>query len=225
MISGDCIVLREQPRAGPPPEKQVSLAHIKAGRVGRMMGDKVEQDEPFGWAAREFLRKKLVGKEVLVRVDFRTQQNREYCWVYLSQQNSNESENIVETLVREGLAEVRPAVGGRANDADFQKLTQLEESAKSAGKGRWAVLPKAEDGAEGVAEALAQNAATNAQAVRTNVKWSLNQDELRRFCEANKGKELPAIVEYVRDATSLRVCTQGTNMYLWVQQTGTYSFH
>lgn len=43
------------------------------------------------------------------------------------------AENITELLVSEGLVTVR-----RDNNADLNKLRELEDAAKAAGKGRWA---------------------------------------------------------------------------------------
>ena len=35
VLSGDTIVVREQPRGGPPPERTICLANIQAGRLSR----------------------------------------------------------------------------------------------------------------------------------------------------------------------------------------------
>lgn len=39
--------------------------------------------QPWGFPAREFLRKKLIGKEVCFTVEYKTPQGREYGMVYL----------------------------------------------------------------------------------------------------------------------------------------------
>ena len=46
---------------GPPPEKQISLSGVASPRLGNRNGT---PDQPFAWAAREFLRKSVIGKRV-----------------------------------------------------------------------------------------------------------------------------------------------------------------
>ena len=42
------------------------------------------KDEPFAWEAREFLRKKLIGKEVVFTVEYKVPSSgREYGFLYL----------------------------------------------------------------------------------------------------------------------------------------------
>lgn len=65
VLSGDSLIVRGQPKGGPPPEHQINLAFVIAPKVGRKIGDgPVVPDESFAWESREFLRKKLVGKEI-----------------------------------------------------------------------------------------------------------------------------------------------------------------
>jgi len=78
------------------------------------------------------LRKKLVGKEVTFIVDYKVPASgREYGTVYLGK-DIETGENITEEIVREGLAAVR-----KEGKSDVSKLIELEEQAKSAGRGRW----------------------------------------------------------------------------------------
>lgn len=72
MLSGDTIVIRGRPVGGPPPEKVLSLAGVSAPRLARRprAGEEADQDEPFAWEAREFLRGKLVGKEVSFVIEY-----------------------------------------------------------------------------------------------------------------------------------------------------------
>lgn len=42
VLSGDTIIIRDQPRGGPPPEKTVSLSGINAPRLGRRPNDQGE---------------------------------------------------------------------------------------------------------------------------------------------------------------------------------------
>lgn len=91
------------------------------------------KDEPYAFEAREFLRKKLLGKMVLFVVDYKAPATgREYGMLYLGN-DLETGENIAESLVREGLASVRRE--GKGNEV----LSEIEEAAKMAQKGKWAV--------------------------------------------------------------------------------------
>lgn len=48
------------------------------------------KDEPYAWEAREFLRKKLVGKEVVFTVEYKVPSSgREYGFLYLGKGDSS----------------------------------------------------------------------------------------------------------------------------------------
>uniref|UniRef100_A0A8C3V2E5 Staphylococcal nuclease domain-containing protein n=1 Tax=Catharus ustulatus TaxID=91951 RepID=A0A8C3V2E5_CATUS len=138
VLSGCAIIVRGQPRGGPPPERQINLSNIRAGNLARRAAasqpdSKDTPDEPWGFPAREFLRKKLIGKEVCFTVEYKTPQGREYGMVYLGKDTSGE--NIAESLVAEGLASRREGI--RANNPEQSRLAELEEQARSAKKGMW----------------------------------------------------------------------------------------
>ena len=86
VLDGGAVVIRGQPRNGPPPERTLAIAEIEAPRLARRPGapgtdassNKGTPDEPYAWEAREFLRKLLVGKNVLCSVNYTTASNREY---------------------------------------------------------------------------------------------------------------------------------------------------
>uniref|UniRef100_A0A6I8RSH3 Staphylococcal nuclease domain-containing protein n=1 Tax=Xenopus tropicalis TaxID=8364 RepID=A0A6I8RSH3_XENTR len=138
VLSGCAIIVRGQPRGGPPPERQINLSNIRTGALARraaasQQDAKDTPDEPWAFPAREFLRKKLIGKEVCFTVDFKSSQGREYGMVYLGKDTSGE--NIAESLVAEGLASRREGV--RANTPEQSRLAEVEEQARSAKKGVW----------------------------------------------------------------------------------------
>ncbi len=91
MLDGGAVVIRGQPRNGPPPERTLALGEIDAPRLGRRPGGGANpapatQDEPCAWESREFLRKLLVGKPVLCSVSHTVPSGREYgCVLYGSQ--------------------------------------------------------------------------------------------------------------------------------------------
>ena len=63
VLSGDTVILMGVPKNGPPPERQVSLSYVKAPKFAN--NQKAYQDEePFAWESREYLRKLIIGKKV-----------------------------------------------------------------------------------------------------------------------------------------------------------------
>uniref|UniRef100_A0A6I8SC16 Staphylococcal nuclease domain-containing protein 1 n=1 Tax=Xenopus tropicalis TaxID=8364 RepID=A0A6I8SC16_XENTR len=183
VLSGCAIIVRGQPRGGPPPERQINLSNIRTGALARraaasQQDAKDTPDEPWAFPAREFLRKKLIGKEVCFTVDFKSSQGREYGMVYLGKDTSGE--NIAESLVAEGLASRREGV--RANTPEQSRLAEVEEQARSAKKGVWS---------EG----------TGSQTVR-DLKYTIENP--RHFVDSMHQKPVNAIIEHVRDGSVVR---------------------
>jgi staphylococcal nuclease domain-containing protein 1 len=200
VLSGDTIIVRGPPRGGPPPERTIGLSNITAPRLARrpnVPDSNESKDEPFAWDAREFLRKKVVGKEVCFTVEYRAPgTGKEYGCVYLGKDTS--AENLTEALVAEGLVEVRRA-GLKQTEDNQPKLIQLEDAAKAAGKGKW-----------GSADELATH-------IR-DIKWTI--DNPRHFVESNKNKEIDAVIEHVRDGCTVRAFLLPSFQYVTVMLSG-----
>jgi len=183
VLSGDAVIIRGQPKGGPPPERQLNLSGINAPRLGRRATANAEEtkDEPFAWEAREYLRKKLVGKEVVFTVEYKVPASgREYGILY-SGKDAATGENMVEGLVSEGLVSVRQE--GNRSSPELVKLQELETAAKSAGKGKWA--------ASGLSEHV------------RDIKWSV--ENARQFVDKSRGQPMQAVVEHVRDGSTMRL--------------------
>ena len=183
VLSGGMVVVRGQPKGGPPPERTIALSYIVAPKLGRRANPGGERssetkDEPYAWGAREYLRKQLVGKEVTFVVEHKTSGGREYGIIWVKR--GGENVNICDAIVSEGLVEVRSS--NVKPSENLTRLIQLEADAKSQGKGKWSKEP-------------------SVNAVR-NVTW--NVENLRQFVDKNVGKELKAVVEHVRDGCTLR---------------------
>ncbi|KAL1502357.1 hypothetical protein ABEB36_007507 [Hypothenemus hampei] len=183
VLSGDSVIIRGTTGA-PPPEKQIVLSKITAPKLARRPGGPSEsstesKDEPWAWEAREFLRKKLVGEEVIFTSEKPPNTNREYGTIYLGKDVST-AENITESLVSEGLVTVRRDNGRQT--PELMKLCELEDEAKRQGKGKWGSSPPSDH-------------------VR-DVKWNI--ENFRSFVEKNDGKRLKAIIEHVRDGSTIR---------------------
>lgn len=183
MLSGDSVIIRGYPKGGPPPEKQVTFANVFAPKLARRPGTAATEeskDEPFAWEAREFLRQKLIGEDVYFHSERSPNANRDYGVLYLGS-DPNTSSNVTELLVQEGLVSVRKD-SARNPTPEQQRLLELEEAAKAAGKGKW-------------------NSGAAAEHVR-NIKWT--QENQRAFVDELDGRPVKAIIEHVRDGSTVR---------------------
>ncbi|XP_055277194.1 staphylococcal nuclease domain-containing protein 1 [Moschus berezovskii] len=183
VLSGCAIIVRGQPRGGPPPERQINLSNIRAGNLARRAAAtqpdaKDTPDEPWAFPAREFLRKKLIGKEVCFTIENKTPQGREYGMIYLGKDTNGE--NIAESLVAEGLATRRE--GMRANNPEQNRLAECEDQAKAAKKGMWS---------EG-----------NGSHTIRDLKYTIENP--RHFVDSHHQKPVNAIIEHVRDGSVVR---------------------
>jgi len=174
------VVVRGQPKGGPPPERQINFSSVSAPRPARRATNNAAEtaDEPYAWESREFLRKKVLGKEVVFTIDPKSKTlPREYGNIFLGK-DIETGENITELMVSEGWLSVR-AESQRGAD---NPLVALEEQAKAAKKGKWAGDDKSH--------------------IR-NVKW--NMDNTRQILNKYGGKKLQGIVEHVRDGSTVRL--------------------
>ncbi|KAI9205801.1 uncharacterized protein BJ171DRAFT_499628 [Polychytrium aggregatum] len=179
VISGDTVVLRGRPVQGPPPEKIFSFANLVVPRIGSQR--EPEKEEPFGFEAREYLRRLLVGKEVNFKVEYTTNSQRDFGHLIIPVAINGET-NVSRLLIKEGLAKAKPVDGRRAPTDEQIELLALEETARTAQIGLWS-------GTE----------------VTRSVEYNPPEDA-RRFLEQYKGKPIDAIIEQVRDGSTFRVC-------------------
>ncbi|XP_068621678.1 staphylococcal nuclease domain-containing protein 1 [Battus philenor] len=183
IISGDTLVIRKQPQGGPPPEKVITLSGIVAPRLGRQRtpnNDNGSKDDPFAWEAREFLRKKLVGKEVIFTAQkVPNSAGREYGNVWAGK-DITKDDNITELLLAEGYAKIRDV---SRNVPQMKRLVEIEEVAKSQGKGVWG---------------------SDIQTHVRDIKWKVGNT--KQFVNKHNGQPIKAIVEFVRDGSTMRLC-------------------
>lgn len=207
VLSGDAVVIRGQPRGGPPPERTLCFSNITAPRMARRANPTIEtaetKDEPFAWEAREFVRKKLIGKEVLFTVEYKPPgSTREYGCVYLQKDPTSETkESMTESLVAEGLVDLRKMGLGAPNDENAQKLIQLEEAAKAAGKGKWN-----------------PEVPTNPTKFTREIKWVVENP--RQFVDSFHQKPLDAVIEHVRDGCTVRAFLLPDFQYVTIMLSG-----
>ena len=176
-VQDGAVIIRGQPRNGPPPERLLALGDIEPLRLARRptANNPGQNDDPWAWEAREFLRKLLVGKQVLATVTNKTQTGREYGQVLIGSNDPEKAESVAIKLVEAGLAKVRD----NCNDKD---LNEAQEAAKAAGKGQWS------------ADAISAH-------VR-NITWEV--DNPRQLVDRMGGQQVDAVIESVRDGSTVR---------------------
>lgn len=203
IVSGDTLVVKPLGASANESEQRISLNYITAPKLARPPTETgaggVAIDEPYAFETREYLRKKLVGQEISYTVDFQIpQSNRLMCTVYLGKDKET-SENIVESLVAEGLVELRQQTGARATDAKYQRLIQIDAQAKTNKRGRYS-----DDSAE--------------NHIR-NLKWTL--DNPKQFVDEHKSSPpIDAIVEFIRDGNTVRCLLVPSYQLVTIQLTG-----
>nr|QBI71279.1 ebna2 binding protein P100 [Nicoletia phytophila] len=181
ILSGDSVTIRGQPKGGPPPEKTLYFSNIIAPKLGRRATANAEEtkDEPYAWEAREFLRRKLIGEDVLFTFEKPPNTTREYGCLFVGKDIAS-GENITELLVSEGLVTVRRESIRAGSDA--VRLNDLEDAAKAAGKGKWA--------------------SSGSQEHVRDIKWNIENP--RNFVDKFQGKPVKAVIEHVRDGSTVR---------------------
>ncbi|KAL8444716.1 hypothetical protein Emag_005345 [Eimeria magna] len=178
VISGDTLVLVGVPKGGPPPEKRVSLSSVVAPRVAMKSLTHETHDEPYGWPAREFMRKYLIGQQVNFKVEF-AMNGKEYACVTFK------GENVACELLRRGLAKLRENKNP-PQAHDLEELEQCEMEAKT--------------------RQLGLHASDPGSSTIRQITWGVGDSSfVSSFAAKHVGQELPAIVEYVRDGGSVRV--------------------
>uniref|UniRef100_A0A1I7T3P5 Staphylococcal nuclease domain-containing protein 1 n=1 Tax=Caenorhabditis tropicalis TaxID=1561998 RepID=A0A1I7T3P5_9PELO len=195
VLSGDAVILQGQPQNGPPPEWTVYLSNVSAPRLGRRPTDSspATPDEPYAWESREYLRQKLVGVVVTFVRDFTASSGRDHGRIYIGGSNPTDAENVTEGAVSAGLLEVRQ---GKVADDYTTKLLELQEQAKSAGRGKWS---------------------TTAGTTR-EIRWVIENP--RELVDKYKQKPIDAVIEMVRDGSTVRAFLLPDFEYITLQLSG-----
>ncbi|EDQ88259.1 uncharacterized protein MONBRDRAFT_9233 [Monosiga brevicollis MX1] len=169
---------------------------LSAPRLGRRpnKSGEVQLDEPFAWEAREFLRKKLVGKQVTFTVDYTVPSGREYGTILLEPGTVRE-ENVSHSLLGAGLAKLRD--NARGEGEDWETMLTRQREAQEAKRGVWA-----------------DDAASHVR----NVEWNIENP--RALVDSLKQKPVKAVIEQVRDGCTVRVMTLPDFKYLTIMLTG-----
>lgn len=174
------------PRGGPPPERQVCLSSIIAPRMAMKSKAFETVDEPFAWDSREFLRKLVIGKPVAYTIEYEDR-GKEFASVQLENK-----QDLGLTMVESGLAKV---IGSHAKGTattgvakNIAALKAAEAKAKDQKLGLWT-----------------DDALKLHQAVR-QIQWISNDTSATKaFATRYHSQQLPAVIEFIRDAGAYRV--------------------
>ena len=173
--SGDTFTLRN--KAGN--EKRVNLSSVRQPKPSD------PKQSPWGDEAKEFMRKRLIGKHVRVTTDGKrppTDGFPEREMVTLKQNNNNAALLLVEN----GYGSV---IRHRMDDADrspiYDELLAAEETAQNEGKGMWAAKPPASKGYVDYSESL--------------------EKAKRQITLLSRQRKVPAIVDFVKSGSRFTI--------------------
>lgn len=164
VLSGDTLILQNKAKQ----ERTLSLAFINAPRL--------QQDEPFAFESREFIRKLCTGKLVQFRTHYSVPQktggaSRDYGTVQLA-----DGKQLPDLIVQEGWAKLRDDADRKAESPQatdlLERLRALEAHARADEKGVWG------------------SRSTHIESVR-------EVPDPKAFVEEHKGQPIDAIVERV----------------------------
>ncbi|KAK0226010.1 hypothetical protein IW262DRAFT_1540191 [Armillaria fumosa] len=175
VISGDSLVLRGRPGPqGQPPKERI--LHLADVGAPRM-GSSTREDEPWAFESREFLRALAVGKEISFTSTHSLPPNDDMPRDFGTAEISGL--DVTSELLKNGWAKVKE-IKREPTDEDTRKR-ELENEAKSSGKGLW-----------------------NPHGPKARAVHHTMPTDSQSFVSEWKGKSLDAIVEQVRDGTTLR---------------------
>ena len=174
---GGTVVIRGQPRNGPPPQETLALAELEPLRMAKRPSQQNagQNDDPWSWESREFLRKLLIGQSVLWTVTHTIPSGKKFGHILVGSTDPEKAENVAVKLVAEGLAKIR-------DNCNVPEFTEAQEAAKASKKGILSDEPLSDH-------------------VR-DVKWDVENP--RQLVDRMGGQPIDAIIEHVRDGSTVR---------------------
>lgn len=144
VVSGDCLIIKDKASGV---ERRVNLSSIRAPR----MGTRERAPEPWAVEAKEFLRQRLIGKEVTVSMEYnrkvqpleggRPGDAREMAFATVTITEGSGAEqkanNVAEMLLIRGLAQVIKHRADEERSAHYEDLMNAETQGKQGKKGQW----------------------------------------------------------------------------------------
>ncbi|KAF7189541.1 Nuclease domain-containing protein 1 [Pseudocercospora fuligena] len=184
VFSADTLFIRN--KAGQ--EKRINLSSVRQPKPTD------PKQSPFGAEAKEFLRKKLIGKHVKVTIDGKRPATEGYDEREMATVSQN-GKNVGLMLVENGYASV---IRHRMDDADrspiYDELLAAEEAAQSEQKGMWAPKPPK---------------------VQSYVDYSESLEKAKRqLTMLSNKKKVPAVVDFVKSGSRFTVLVPRENAKL-----------
>lgn len=129
--SGNCIVIQGREEGDEvPPTKEIYFAFIETPK----MANPQREGEPYAFAAREYVRKTLIGKRIGFKIEYR-HDNKDYVSVWLENAEDKTEIDIVAELLQQGLAKMKG--NEDKNEERWDELKDIQDSAKVKGVGIW----------------------------------------------------------------------------------------
>lgn len=184
VFSADTLFIRNKTGT----ERRVNLSSIRQPKTTD------PKQSPFNAEAKEFLRKRLIGKHVKVVVDGKRPATEGYDEREMVTISSN-GKNVALGLVENGYASV---IRHRMDDADrsplYDELLAAEEAAQKDGKGMWNPKPPA---------------------ARVYVDYSESLEKAKRqLTLLSKQKRVPAVVDFVKSGSRFTILVPRENAKL-----------
>jgi staphylococcal nuclease domain-containing protein 1 len=195
VLSGDCLVvvrLDEPSRSGPPADRLIAMSSVRAPVLGRPESKDrpATRDEPYAWQSREYLRHLLIGQRVTYVSEFTNPKTGREYCTVYFQ-----DEHVGIRMAAEGLVAVLPPT--RDPRPDHAEMLRVSQIAQEEGRGIFDI----------------KNRAT---AIR-NPKAKFSAFELY---EKKRGVAVPAVVEQIRNGSTIRVTLQETFDHVVVRLAG-----
>ena len=184
VFSADTLFIRNKNGA----EKRINLSSVRQPKPTD------PKQSPFGPEAKEFLRKRLIGKHVKVNIDGKRPATEGYDEREMATVSSN-NKNVALMMVENGYASV---IRHRMDDMDrspvYDELLAAEEAAQREEKGIWSTKPPKQD-------------------VFVDYSESLEKAK-RQLTILSRSKRVPAVVDFVKSGSRFTVLVQRENAKL-----------
>ena len=184
VMSADTLFIRTKAGA----EKRINLSSVRQPKPSD------PKQAPFAAEAREFLRKKLIGKHVKVRIDGKRPATEGFDEREVATVTQN-STNVALSLVEAGYASV---IRHRMDDSDrspiYDELLAAEEAAQKDQKGMWSSKPAKQQNYVDYSESL--------------------EKAKRQLTLLSRQKRVPAIVDFVKSGSRFTVLVPRENAKL-----------
>jgi len=164
----------------------------------------LDEDEPFAYDAREFVRKKILNKNVFFAVwRVNSNQNNKNAplryWGDLYFQENNTTKSLTRELVSAGYASVKQNSGTLSNK-EYESLRKKETAAKTDNKNIWSYDHDADINDKRVLNKIRM------------IKW-IPYEGQKKFGDQYKNKELKGVVDQVISGSTLRVELKSGNSF------------